>query len=464
MNKPVSKTIDNLQATIERLRRELEFARQETKRVIEEAKEREKTLEQVQADAEAKKHDVNQLRVQAEEVAKRKKQQERIILLQEEALLERQEREKLSQALEKNLEDFSVEREKILIEAQEEIIAVRSQAKEAWRRAEEEISRLDEDIDQLNLRLENEKSNRTSAENTIAKLEATLARIRQNSNAPVTEMLDKQHFDNLLKKAHLAIKSLQEQLTNTTAERDQFFTELSTMKTQAASLPTWRPSSQTNGSGRDPMLANISSTNKNKSALAAEKRTKTHELNLNQPLFDDDLNDELLLIEPDRSFERAESLANEETLVGEGLHADNPFNPATAASKQSPSRPTATTPPASPPETTEEEHPSEQSIADLARELLEESRSLSGAPAADSTRRHKEKGTKRPKLWQTKIDAANVSWRRIGWASILCIILLVLATAVYDRFFGDGLRRANDRLESPSVQLRIEFENPDPAD
>lgn len=446
MNKPVSKTIDNLQATIERLRRELEFARQETKRVTEEAKEREKTLEQVKADAEARKHDANQLRAQAAEVTKRKKQQEKFIHLQEEAQIERQEREKLSQELEKTKEEFSAEREKLLIEAQEEIIAVRSQAKEAWRRAEEEISRLDEDIDRLNLRLENEKSNRTSAENTIAKLEATLARVRQNSSAPASEMLDKQHFDNLLKKAHLAIKSLQEQLTNTTAERDHYSAELNAMKAHANSLPSWHSSSQTNPSGHDSERGDISSSNKSKPTPASEKRTKPHELNLNQQLFDDGLNDELLLIEPDRSFERTEPSGDTKPLSEDRSGSDNPF---TAPPQKK--TPTATE---------QEESPSDLAITDLAQELLKESRSLSGMAATDNTKRPHESSTKRPTLWQKQIDASNVSWRRIGWASLLCVILLVLATAVYDRFFGDGLRRATDLLESQNVQLRINIDPP----
>ena len=485
MSNPPSKTIDNLQATIERLRRELEFARQETKRVMAEAKEREDALEKVKFDADSKKNDVDQLRMQAEDVARRKKLQEKVIQLQEEILSERQAREALSAELEQHREELTVQREQILIEAQEEIIAVRSQAKEAWRRAEEEIARLDTEIDHLKVRLENEKKLRTSAENTMVKLEATLARIRHNTSTPANETLDKQHFDNLLKKAHLAIKSLQEQLTHTAAERDQYLAQANELR---AALPahSLRP-----GGNLNPVYVNITPKEKPSAPHVAEKKDKAAPLNLNQPLFDDDINDELLLLEPDQSFERDDESLDDVDEDGISPHSAKTLGTSSSAGSTpvSSSAPTdrwqsrapagsaipgqitsrtaelsaARATPSSgaarksaPPPS--EDAPTEQSIAELARELLKGSRALSGAPITEDKRQSASSHQHRYSLWQTRIDAVNLSWRRIGWASLLSFIMLVIGTAVYDRFFGEGLRRAEFRAQQTEIQQQVRTE------
>lgn len=310
-NNGFDEQLKEAEETIERLRRELEFSRHGMQQAIKDAKEAERSQHKVEIDAVKKEAELNQLRVQAEEVAKRRKIEKELVSVKSELQTAQESVSEYQLEHEDLKQQLQDQKEKTRLEAQEEIAIIRSQAKEAWRHAEEETSRLDGELTKFNQRLENERQHRQHAEQTIAKLESTISQLRQNE--PHSDSLDKKHFDQLLKKAHLAIRNLQDRLKKTVGERDEYYKELLDLRehffehfpeydndeTPSVEL---RSRSETTKSGKVIPINPANLEHLEKSALYKKPKVP-EEVDFNTPIFGDDISDELLLIEPDNSFE-----------------------------------------------------------------------------------------------------------------------------------------------------------------
>lgn len=297
---------------IERLRRELEFARNESNRTIKEALEVDQSQHRIEVESLRKKSDLNQLRAQAEEVAKRRKLEKENAHIKGELQAAKQELSRFQIEAEELKQQIIEQKDKTRLEAQEEIASIRMQAKEAWRHAEEETSRLDSELAGLKQLLDNEKQQKLHAERTISKLENAIHQSRVANNT-VSENFDKKHFDKLLKKAHLAIRNLQEKLKNTVEERDEYYKELIELRehifeqnSQNQDTDRMSPFGFQSRRSKDDNVVPLKPTPFNRKIAMPNKPHKPAIVDLNSPLFHDELSDELMMIDGDNSFETNE--------------------------------------------------------------------------------------------------------------------------------------------------------------
>ncbi|THB72286.1 MAG: hypothetical protein D6B28_05795 [Gammaproteobacteria bacterium] len=300
---------------IERLKRELEFARNESDRAIQEALEADQSQHRIEVESLKKKSDLNQLRAQAEEVAKRRKLEKENAQVKGELQAAKQELSRFQLEAEELKQQIIEQKEKTRLEAQEEIASIRMQAKEAWRHAEEETSRLDSELAQLKELLENEKQQKLQAERTISKLESAIHQTRVASNTG-TDNFDKKHFDKLLKKAHLAIRSLQDKLKSTVEERDDYYRELLELRehifehNKQEQTGKSSPFSYQSRFKKDDNVVPLKPAPFNRNVDMPTAPSEPQQIDLNSPLFSDELSDELLMIEGDTSFEAHEEEHN----------------------------------------------------------------------------------------------------------------------------------------------------------
>ncbi len=294
---------------IEKLKRELEFARNESNRNLKEALEVDQSHHRIEVESLKKKSDLNQLRAQAEEVAKRRKLEKENASIKGELQAAKQELSRYQIDAEELKQQIIEQKDKTRLEAQEEIASIRMQAKEAWRHAEEETSRLDAELASLKQLLDNEKQQKLHAERTISKLENAIHQSRVASNT-ASDNFDKKHFDKLLKKAHLAIRNLQEKLKSTVEERDEYYKELIELRehifeqnSQSQDTERLSPFSFQSRRTKDDNVVPLKPTPFNRKIAMPNKPHEPAIVDLNSPLFNDDLSDELMMIDGDNSFE-----------------------------------------------------------------------------------------------------------------------------------------------------------------
>mgnify|MGYP001550211983 FL=1 len=370
---------------IERLKRELEYARNESDRAVQEALEADKSQHRIEVESLKKKSDLNQLRAQAEEVAKRRKLEKENAQVKGELQAAKQELSRYQLEAEELKQQIIEQKEKTRLEAQEEIASIRMQAKEAWRHAEEETSRLDSELASLKQQLETEQQQKLQAEKTISKLENAIHQNRVASNTG-TDSFDKKHFDKLLKKAHLAIRSLQDKLKSTVEERDAYYRELIELREHIFEQNTQdhsnrqSPFSYQSRFKKEDNVVPLKPSGFNRNVQIPTAPNEPQQIDLSSPLFNDDLSDELLMIEGDTSFEPS-SEGKQKKQVKNQQRTDEPaeeslleeFNPEQETHREEPS------PPASGlhGSTSGLDHDDQQGsgVAEIAKELLEEKES-----------------------------------------------------------------------------------------
>ncbi len=306
---------------IERLKRELEFARNDSNRTIKEALEVDQSHHRIEVESLRKKSDLNQLRAQAEEVAKRRKLEKENAGIKGDLQAVKQELSRYQIEAEELKQQIIEQKDKTRLEAQEEIASIRMQAKEAWRHAEEETSRLDSELAGLKQLLDNEKQQKLHAEQTISKLENAIHQSRVANNT-FSDNFDKKHFDKLLKKAHLAIRNLQEKLKGAVEERDEYYKELIELRehifeqnSQSQDTERLSPFGFQSRRNKDDNVVPLKPTPFNRKIAMPNKPHKPAVVDLNSPIFNDDLSDELMMIDGDNSFEinQDDSLKNHAT-------------------------------------------------------------------------------------------------------------------------------------------------------
>ena len=369
---------------IERLKRELEFARNESGRAVQEALEADQSQHRIEVESLKKKSDLNQLRAQAEEVAKRRKLEKENAQAKGELQAAKQELSRYQLEAEELKQQIIEQKEKTRLEAQEEIASIRMQAKEAWRHAEEETSRLDSELAQLRQQLESEKQQKLQAERTISKLENAIHQNRVASNTS-NDNFDKKHFDKLLKKAHLAIRSLQDKLKSTVEERDEYYRELLELRehifeqNKQESKPS--PFSYQSRLKKEDNVVPLKPTGFNRNVQIPNAPNEPQQIDLDSPLFTDDLSDELLMIEGDNSFEApSEQEANSRAQKQDSEELSSEFDMfGEEPSPESQERQQAKPQPASGlhGSTSGLDHDDQQGsgVAEIAKELLEEKES-----------------------------------------------------------------------------------------
>ncbi len=382
---------------IERLKRELEFARNESDRAVQEALEADQSQHRIQVESLKKKSDLNQLRAQAEEVAKRRKLEKENAQAKGELQAAKQELSRYQLETEELKQQIIEQKEKTRLEAQEEIASIRMQAKEAWRHAEEETSRLDAELAQLKQQLDNEKQQKLQAERTISKLENAIHQNRVASNTS-TDNFDKKHFDKLLKKAHLAIRSLQDKLKSTVEERDEYYKELLELRehifeqNQQESKPA--PFGYQSRFKKEDNVVPLKPSGFDRSVQMPNAPSEPQQIDLNSPLFSDDLSDELLMIEGDNSFEEdatgkskpaakqnssheddSNEFSSDLEMFGEEIESEPLQQPQSQSKFQTKSQPQPAT--GLHGSTSGLDHDDQQgsAVADIAKELLEEKES-----------------------------------------------------------------------------------------
>jgi hypothetical protein len=496
MNDQLAKSLVEAEETIERLKRELEYSRQETRRVQQEAQEKEQSHFRLEMESQAKKNDLNHLRIQAEEVAKRRKLEKEVIRLKEELQQAKQEKDRFRLDLAEAKQLLSEQREKTLLEAQEEIANIRAQAKEAWRHAEDETSRLDGEVAKLKQRLQNEKSHRTQAEQTISKLEATIARMRQNESESQMDHLDKIHFDKLLKKAHLAIKTLQEKLGRSMTERDQYLKELSQIRAQLiehkledimkepAGSSEPKPESTPQKTAEKPAkkhekVSYLAETliKRRPEGLRSLPKEGVQQISLDEPLFGDEFSDELLLIEPDMSFDNNEE---EQSLI---LDMDRNSGPSeTHPEKSEPQTNRAAVNLKEPPRTPRassssdtnayqttdsfyDDDTSDKAIAELAKELLQGTNSPNKPTARGKSAPGTETLDKRSKKqWKERIERPRFRFKGTFIFIAILALLTLAGIGAWQWLSKQDISLVNQRLlRSPTYQRLLQERASDDA-
>lgn len=492
MNEQLSQSLVEAEETIERLKRELEFARQEAQRTKQEAHEKEQSHLHLEIESQARKNDLNHLRIQAEEVAKRRKLEKELFRLKEELQQACQEKDRHRLDLTQIKQQLIEEREKTLIEAQEEIANIRAQAKDAWRHAEDEISRLDSDAAKLNQLLESEKNRRNQAEQTISKLESTIARMRQNESDSQMDHLDKIHFDKLLKKAHLAIKTLQEKLSRSSSDRDSYLKELSQIRAQLIERnledilkepPATKEQHSANTEGKQDKASKAGKVHdkvsyfkntlnkKHPEGLKSLPSADSEQIDLSQPLFGDDFSDELLLIEPDMSFgnigdeQRTASDSDNNTSHATGAQspssavADSAANTVVSSitKNKTPKPKGRATDAKVPPEPIYDEYDtSDKAISELARELLQGTNSLNKPTAQGKYSFNQDANAldgRSRKGWRGRIERPRIRFRKV---ILSLLVICILSAAAIGAWYGIsnydfGPRNAR-LLKSPTYQ------------